>query len=222
MSIIDDYKTLWVTRVGSHAWDMQRPDSDIDLYRVYIAPSEGLLLGHRHDRGHQARSVGEDGCDYDTSSFEIGHVIKQLMTGNLNHIIGLCSPIVDESSAEHGELVKIFRDNLASNCYKSIRGMAAHNFKRYFEDNPRTSLDEDEMKKKLGQVGRVLKFGVRLLSYHEISFGPYQPADRFEISGLMSELDDAYKNTTLPPTPEVLVYDDWLLGLRLNELGIRT
>ena len=212
-SPVNDYPVLWSTCVGSHAWGMQRADSDIDIYRCYLAPSEDFLLGHMHNGGHQSQTA-----DVDTVSFELGHLINQLRKGNLNHIIGLMSPVVEHTTTEHDALKEIFQDSLSKNAYNSIHGMAKSNFKRYFEDKPRTYLTDTEMVKKLGQVGRVIKFGIRLLLYHEVAFEAYQPKDRFEITGLMSELDDAYANSTLPDKPDARVYDDWLLKIRLDQL----
>jgi len=207
-------KTLFITNVGSHLWKMNRPDSDVDLYKVYIAPSENFLLGKMHMGGHEGKSGNTE-----TVSFEVGHVIKQLKGGNLNHLLGVMSNIILETSSEHAELQKILSENIGKNCYHSIHGMSWHNYKRYFEDSPKTRLDELEYKKKLGQIGRVIKFGINLLRGGGFMFESYQPKSWWDIRKMLEELDESYKTSLLPEQSDGEVFDDFLLRLRLKHLG---
>lgn len=207
------FETLFITTVGSHVWGMNTPKSDIDYYKCYIAPSEDFLIGMTHMRGHEKQSDDED-----TSSFEIGHIIKQLKNGNLNHIIGVKSNLVVEKSQVLLDLQDILDTNMGKNCYRSIRGMAAHNYKRYFEDNCRGDLGPDAYKKKLGQVGRVIEFGIRILNDEGILFKPCYPESRYDIEQMINRLDKAYEDSILPDYPDNDIYDRYLLNLRLNKL----
>lgn len=102
-----DIKELYTSVVGSHAWRMEGMNSDLDYWVIYQAPSRSFLLGNTHKRGH-----GSKGCfqipqsatkpnyaihvnfpmSWDKSSFEIGQHIRELMGGNINHVVGILGP----------------------------------------------------------------------------------------------------------------------------------
>jgi hypothetical protein len=92
-----------------------------------------------------------------------------------------------------------------------------HNFKRYFEDQPRTALDEKEYKKKLGQVGRTLDFGIHLMN-GEVVFNTVRPESRFDIQAMMDKLTEEYNVCPLPDKPNATDYDDFLFHIRMEIL----
>lgn len=207
-----NYETCFQTVVGSHMWGMDTPESDKDLFRCYIAPSEDFLLGKRHDGGHQSHSEG-----IDVASFEIGHVIRQLKKGNLNFIQGVMSGIMEETSGEHEELKKIVRENIAKNVYNSVHGMSYKNYKKYFD---KQSLSREDEAKKLKQIGRVIMFGVRILQGDGITFEPYNIESRYAVMDLIRILDKAYDRSKLPEKPDDKPFDDFLLKVRLSRLPV--
>ena len=98
---------LYNSITGSHAWRMERMDSDFDYWVIYRAPSRSFLLGNSHRGGHETHghfplipsSVEDNGksivnvpISWDKSSFEIGQHVRDLMGGNINHVVCLLSP----------------------------------------------------------------------------------------------------------------------------------
>jgi len=204
-------ETFCKTVVGSQIWGMQRPDSDTDYWKVYIAPSEDFLIGKRHVKGHEHNVEGDD-----YSSFEIGHVVNQLKGMNLNFLQGVMSPIVVEAIPEHEQLRRLVSDNLAKNCYNSIHGMCFSNYKKYFEHGEKLSKDEEY--KKLGQIGRVIEFGVRILNGEGVSFESHRIDSRYDVLKMIDRLDDAKASSPLPERPDEKAFDDFLLKLRMRKL----
>ncbi|MEI8002719.1 MAG: nucleotidyltransferase domain-containing protein, partial [Methanothrix sp.] len=76
-------KTLFISCVGSHMWSMQSPESDIDLVMIYIAPTRTLLRGERISPTVRQQITARGGEIYDTLGWEIGHLINQLIKGNV-------------------------------------------------------------------------------------------------------------------------------------------
>lgn len=133
-------RELYRSVVGSHAWGMQRPDSDFDYWVIYQVPSREFLLGRRHDRGHESSGVWPSGMPWDRSSFEIGHHINNLMKNNINHVISVFGPsligsansFTDYTPRPKQDLRRIMSENPAKNIFKSVNGMTTKNLKKYF------------------------------------------------------------------------------------------
>ena len=96
-------KELYSSVVGSHAWHMEGMDSDFDYWVVYQSPTS--LLNDTHQKGHSSGYFEPPSTvefknelhvsvpmTWDKSFFEIGLHIKELMEGNINHVIGLLAP----------------------------------------------------------------------------------------------------------------------------------
>ena len=152
-------RELYTSVVGSHAWGMQRPDSDWDFWAIYQAPSREFLLGRRHEGGHESSgTLYGHGEPWDLSGFEIGHHVNHLMKGNINDVVSVFAPSVHTMGGttpapcwksmfkEPGnqpwakrELVRILSENPAKNIYNSVNGMTTKNLKKYFK--PGASLD---------------------------------------------------------------------------------
>lgn len=146
-------KELYTSVVGSHAWEMQRPDSDWDFWMIYQVPSKEFLLGRRHEGGHESSgTIYGKGEPWDLSKFEIGHHVNQLMKGNINHMISVFAPSVQTMGGkspapcwkcmfkEPGnqswvkrELMRIISENPAKNIFHSINGMTTANLKKFFK-----------------------------------------------------------------------------------------
>ena len=85
-------KELYTSVVGSHAWDMEHMDSDLDYWVIYQAPTRSFLLGNTHRKGHNSSGSFDLGVKWDRNSFEIGQHIRELMGGNINHVVGILAP----------------------------------------------------------------------------------------------------------------------------------
>ena len=86
-------KNLFISCVGSHMWGMQNEESDIDLVMIYIAPTRSILRGERIPSTIRQEIAARGGEIYDTLGWEIGHLINQLIKGNVNAIWYATSPL---------------------------------------------------------------------------------------------------------------------------------
>lgn len=209
-------RTLFVTNCGSHMWKMERPDSDTDLFKAYIAPTYDILSGIGHQNSHFGQTD-----DTDTASHEVGVVINQLIKGNVNFIWGVHSPLIVEdefgSLAHLRELTRI----PSANCYHSIKGLAYSNYTKYVVNRD----EQPELwQKRMNMVCRTLLFGINVLHRHEYWFEPVRNGTPEKVEEYLKALDDAKAETTLAQSP---VWEkqarDWLFAERmtLHALDVR-
>jgi predicted nucleotidyltransferase len=207
-------RTLWKTNVGSHMWRMNRPDSDIDEFEIYIVPTRDILRGIYRQNSHQ--TITET---VDTSRHEIGKCIDQLINGNVNFVLGVMSPIILQDSPELQELRQIYLANLSKNIYNSSHGMALSNYKKYFETG------KDVSRKKLAQILRVIQFAEHFLIKKELRFEPIPPNEDISASLVKSKIleleqfKDYLSDDELPQKPNPEPYRDFLEKVRRKELN---
>jgi len=208
-------KTLFETTVGSHAWNMQRPDSDKDIFQSYIVPTRDILSGILRQNSHSTQ-----GKDRDESRHEIGVVIEQLLKGNFNFIVGVCSPIVNEDKYGYlANLKNITERNLAKNIYHSTKGLAMHNYKKYFVNNVNDgTITKEELQKKINLIVRSLIFGEWILSSRTVKFIKIDDQTVEDIHYQMKGLDFAYEHSKLPESPDHTEFRNFLYKLRIAEL----
>jgi hypothetical protein len=72
---------------------MNTVESDVDLAVIYIAPTKTILRGERILATTGQRMESRNGIIYDTLGWETGHLISQLLKGNITHLV-CCQPIV--------------------------------------------------------------------------------------------------------------------------------
>ena len=226
-------KTLFITEIGSHLYNMDRPDSDHDYYKCYQAPSVSFLMGNTHMKGHQ--SVTDT---IDISSFEIGHVLSQIKRGNINHVVGVVSNVVQETTPEHQELIDLVKNGIGKNIFSSVIGLSIHNFCDYIGGKEelfdvglvdhkskkrriglKKELSIKDYKKKMGQIGRTLEFTIGVLLYKRFEFSKCEITDKSQLIDLMLQCQIAYKQSQLPRAIGGEVLDNWLLDLRLKQLN---
>jgi len=203
------YKELFKTCVGSHAFSMNRPDSDKDIFKCYIAPSSDFLIGKRHKGSHFSQVD-----NIDTTSTEIGVVVEQLLKNNVNYLINVMSPIVISDSKELQELKELTQKNLSKQCFHSIHGLAYSNYKRYIVT------DKQNTEKKRKTIVRTMMFGFNLLLYKRFIFNPVLiDFSITELEEMLHDLSCAHNESALPETPQHKdeMYE-WLLKLRINKL----
>ena len=118
-----DTNILFETVVGSHAWNMNKPTSDIDIFQIYQVPTKDILSGILRQNSHFTK-----GEDKDESRHEIGVVIEQLLKGNFNFVVGICSPIVNED--KYGYL-KELREITIRNVHPDRKGGTEDTIKKF-------------------------------------------------------------------------------------------
>ena len=208
-------RTVFISCTGSHMWEMDTAESDIDLVIIYIAPTRSLLRGERILPTVRQRMTAHRGEIYDTLGWEIGHLINQLIRGNVNAIWYATSPLVIMPSAVQEELSTIVRANLSRATYHSIRGMAESQIKS--EGKPAN--DPRIAGKGYRTALRTIEFGIRLLSEGRICFSPANgEPDAEKVWEGMRRLEEAYESSPLPDRPDEDVFRDFLLRLRLEEM----
>lgn len=193
--------------VGSHAWSMNRPDSDEDFFYVYAAPIEDLLMQNNVASKHTVSST------VDETYHEVGHVVKQLTKMNPNFLIGMLTPKVVDQIVHMETLENIVRCSFSKQIYKPVRSMVNGNYKKYIESGL------DDSPKRRSQIVRHLQFGIEVLSGEQPSFSKLDIDDCDEDTILvgMKLLDEAYENSTLPETTDEVRFEQWLLEYRTRE-----
>ena len=199
---------LFSTVIGSHIWKMNRPDSDWDIFEVYIAPSTEILKGRLY-----TSSEFKQKDNVDTAIHEIGKVISQTIKGNLNFLIGIMSPITVETSPYHQELKTLVQQNLSKNCFQSIHGMSKGNYLKYIASG------KDPSETRCNKVYRVIKYGIHLLRTGTFKFEPTYDTTPSMIEQGLDELKGALERSPLPDTTDPEPFENFLLNLRLDELN---
>jgi predicted nucleotidyltransferase len=212
-----DIKTLWVTNIGSHAWLMNRPDSDIDLFTAYIIPSRDLLSGKNHGYGSHC-SGGSGAGEIDKVSHEIGKIVDELIKGNINFLVGTLSPLI---LSQHKDCLISLRNIVVEYgqtkaCTHSIRGLAFHNYRKYVigSDTAR----EYPLTKKCNTINRVLLFGINLLNGNGFEFKPVQNQTPDDVKNLLGEFDKTVLTSKIPETTDPDPFRAYLFDLRMREL----
>jgi hypothetical protein len=205
-------KNLFISCVGSHMWGMENEESDIDLVMIYIAPTRSILRGERIPSTIRQEIAARGGEVYDTLGWEIGHLINQLIKGNVNAIWYVTSPLHVKPSPIQEELSRLVQANLSRETYQSIKGMAESQIK-----------SETGGSKKPGKgyrtALRTINFGIALLSEARICFAPVLHTPKAgEVSEKMRQLEEAYESSRLPDLPDEDAFRDYLMRLRMLDL----
>lgn len=211
---------LFTTIVGSHMWSMERSDSDIDYATIYMQNSKDTLLG-KHVRGKQTQEE-----NLDTTYYELGHFVSNLLKGNCNFLWAVMSPIIEkEHKTALRELREITSTNLAKNCFYSINGLAKHNIYHFIsavkhDKAPVREIDRESVlyKKKLNVIGRTLKFGINLLTWGKCMFQKVDIKTEEELGELKSKLNEAYKNSMLPEKPDKEPFEKFVIKYRVYKM----
>ncbi|NTV27626.1 MAG: hypothetical protein HGA93_02955 [Methanothrix sp.] len=204
-------KNLFISCVGSHMWGMQNHESDIDLVMIYIAPTRAILRGESISPTLRQQIAARGGEIYDTLGWEIGHLINQLIKGNVNAIWYVTSPLVIKPSSIQEELAALVQANLCRETYHSIKGMAESQIKS--EEKPGIA------GKGYKTALRTMNFGIVLLSEGRICFEPVlQTQGAEEVMEKMRQLEVAYETSRLPDLPDEDAFRKFLLRLRLEEM----
>lgn len=211
-------KTLWVTNIGSHAWLMNRPDSDIDIFTAYIVPSKDILSGKNHGYGSHC-SGGSGAGEEDKVSHEIGKIIDELIKGNINFLVGTLSPII---ISQHKDCLTALRDIVNEHgqtkaCVNSIRGLAVHNYKKFIIGSD-TARDYPLIKK-CNTINRVLLFGINLLNGNDFEFKPVKDQTLEDVKKLLEEFDKTVAESKLSEKTDPEPFRNYLFDIRMRELN---
>ncbi len=211
-------QTLWSTNIGSHAWMMNRHDSDIDIFSAYIVPSKKILDGSIKGSGSHCSGSSEAG-EEDRVYHEIGKIIDELIKGNINFLVGTLSPII---LSQHknclNELKEIvYKHGQTKACTHSIRGLAVHNYRKYIIGSD-TARDYPIIKK-CNTINRTLLFGINLMNGNGFEFNPVKDQTPGDVRELIAEFDKAVSTSPLPDKTDPEPFRQYLYGIRVKELS---
>jgi len=194
-------------------WRMNDEESDVDLAEVYIVPTKSILRGERIPITTGQQMNTRNGVIYDTLGWEIGHLISQLLKGNINAIWYATSPIVIQPSTYQEELKSLVVNDLCKNTYCSLAGMTE------------SQIAEGQKLKDSGGKGyrtalRTMNFGIELLSRGRLCYEPVRYTPDFEvIMDKKRQLMDAYESSILPDLPDKEIFREFLFRLRMDEMS---
>lgn len=199
------------TNVGSHMWNMNHKDSDIDIFEVYIEPVYNVLIGKK-SQSHRRTSGKED-----IATHEIGKVVDMVLKNNINFIWGVTSPIEIDINPQYkeafDELSYLTIRNLSKQIYHSAHGLATHNYKKY------VVTEKDTSEKRCNIIIRSLEFAISVLRTGEIRYRPVNGGNADMILEKIKQLDSVYKVSSLPEKPQhEMELCNWLYDLRLKEI----
>jgi hypothetical protein len=206
-------RTLFTTCVGSHMWRMNTAESDVDLAVIYIAPTKAILRGEHIPATTGQQMNCRHGIVYDTLGWEVGHLVSQLLKGNINAIWYTTSPIVVQPSSYQKELHSLVKSNLCKNTYCSVAGMAESQIK------------EEQKPKGTGGKGyrtalRTLNFGIELLTRGRLCYEPVYYTPEIEVvMDKKQQLLEAYEASSLPEMPDEEAFREFLFKLRMDEMA---
>ncbi len=208
-------KILFVSSVGSHMWGMQTEESDIDLAIIYAASTKAILRGEKISCTTGQEIAVRNGEVYDIIGWEVGHLIDQLIRGNINAIWYASSPLIIKPSAFQKDLADIVASNISRSCHHSIKGMAESQIKS------EKALKNSRMAGKGLQTAlRTINFGIRLMSQGIISFEPVCiTPEKDEVMERLARLDEVYLSSSLPNRPDEGAFREFLFKLRLEGLS---
>jgi predicted nucleotidyltransferase len=205
---------LFSTNVGSHMWGMNTSESDIDISSVYVVDTKHMLSGYSIHNTRPDKTYMKDGMKVDEKFQEIGHLVNKIISGNVNAMWTVCTPLVIKDHATLRILRDITMRNLSRASYDSINGMARSQLKDVVK---RTSVMPEG--KALKTAFRTCQFGITLLSQGRIVFEPVvaQPTED-HVKVALRLLDEAYKLSSLPERVDETEFRQFLLNTRMNRL----
>lgn len=207
---------IFATIVGSHAWNMQNKNSDLDIFEVFINSTRDILSGISEQKSYFRTEKYKD-----KNIHEIGVVIEQLLKGNFNFVSGICSPVIEEDKYGYlSELRDIVKRNFAKNIYHSTMGLATHNWRKYFVNNLKDgTITEEKLQKKRNQIVRSLILGCDILYLNNMRFMKIRDQRDVDVQFWMKEIKTFYEESKLPESPDPKEFRDFLYKLRIDELN---
>ena len=117
----DNRKLLYLAVSGSHAWGLQRPDSDVDLRGVYQDPTDKVLSIHPGSDNIEFTKDDSTSAPLDVQLYEIEKFLGMLLKNNGNMVTFLNLPLVlycDKSVIPWKKLSGIFSTRKLKTYYK--------------------------------------------------------------------------------------------------------
>jgi len=233
------YPLLFATISGAHLYGFPSPDSDFDLRGVHLLPLQELLGLTVHHETVEKSGI-RDGMEIDLVTHDAHKFFTLMLKKNGYVLEQLLSPLIVHTTPEHEELKALAPGCITKHHAHHYLGFAESQWKLFQKADPpkakpllyvyRVLLTGIHLMK-TGQVEANL---VRLNETAKLSFltdliarkteGPEQgridAADmefhRTEYEWLHEELEESYRNSTLPEVPcSAEALNDLLVRIRL-------
>jgi predicted nucleotidyltransferase len=203
-------------------WGMEEFASDYDRVHIYQVPTRSVLEGRKISVTRpQKQYTDGQGRLIDASFMEVGHLVKLLISGNINAIRAVTSPLViDDPAGAREPLRKVVVSTLSRQSYHSIRGLAESQASDAFGNRGRKNPEKPYF-----TAIRTLLFGQRLLGegvpdyrvMDSLSRDPdTTPADCYAAE--VVRLDEVFRESRLPLVPDDRPFRDLLFSLRTEDL----
>jgi len=137
-----------------------------------------------------------------------------LIGGNINALQTILSTTIiqEDDNGFMRELQDIVISNPSKASFDSIHGIGSQKIDEYIAKGIPVS------PKKVGQIMRVLNFGINLFKNHTYKFNPAFGYHQDDILSSLNKLIEAKDVSTLPEKPNESEFRNWLLKIRLHDL----
>ena len=242
LPVVDEqpYPLLFATISGAHLYGFPSPDSDFDLRGVHILPA-AAVMGLAPGRETVEVSEVREGREIDLVTHDVKKFFLLLLKKNGYVLEQLYSPLVVQTTPEHGELCAIAKGCITRHHSHHYFGFARTQWRLFAKENP-------PRVKPLLYVYRVLLTGIHLMRTGQIEANlvtlnetfnlPYitdliecklQGAEKSvlaaadlafhqgEYERLRGELESAFQASSLPEVPSCkAALNDLLVRLRMS------
>ena len=122
---MNEYKLLCQYLGGSHAAELNTPESDIDLRGCYLSTNLGKIMGLNDGRKGTGAPITSDPDCADVAYYELRHFIDMLKTGNSNAMELMFNPVWNVRSPVFINIQKKKHHLIEpASVYRSTRGYA--------------------------------------------------------------------------------------------------
>jgi predicted nucleotidyltransferase len=237
------YPLIFATVSGAHLYGFPSPDSDHDLRGCHVLPAREVV-GLDPGRETVESSTTEGRLEVDLVTHDARKFFDLLLRKNGYVLEQLYSPLVVQTTPEHGELKSIARGCVTRHHSHHYFGFAETQWRLFDKERPRRV-------KPLLYVYRVLLTGIHLMRTGEVEAnlvrlnkeamlshvddliesklaGPEQSSlddvdvafHRREYERLRAELEASHQASTLPEAPTARpALSDLLIRLRMRSMG---
>ena len=186
-------RTILLTEIGSRCFGDHHEGSDLDLFEVHVDPLREVLF-----RGPSTSGKHIQFGHVDLHSYEISQVVKEIIRGNVNFLIGVLSPVVVFSTEEGSILRKVVSANVHKGFYRSIEGIVRSRLRAGSEKDIRLAR-------------RYISLGLSMLRRGEVRLSACR--------GNLEELEKAFRSSPLRERADERELIDTVVRIRLSMAG---
>lgn len=211
--------------VGSTAYGMSRPGSDIDRLGMFAAPTE-LFHGLNLPIGKRATHKR---TDVDATYHEAGKYVSLLLAGNptVSELLWLPDDLYETRTDLGRQLLEIRAAFVSQRCKDTYLGYATAQFKRLVDKGRFPDVPVDRIRKHARHLLRLVDAGTHLWVTGELQVRVLSPRKYFDFAdrvvedpeharGALAQAEYTFSHcpTPLPASPDVDAAEYWLHTVR--------